>query len=279
MARKTIALAEKEEVDKLKNPEFTQAEVRNNIESQESMFTILGKIKKFFTDLKIHAFNDTANNLVTTESGYALDARQGKALQDKIGSKDISGVGGTLTDAISALNSNLSLVAGIFPANRVVYEQIPCDKGSSITIDLADYINTTKQLKFTVCIKAENSDSAHSYLWLTTFGMWYQIGSGGNTDYGTGLYYMRCTSSFKNSPTIAIGEVVGNGNLNAYKLSIVKNEDNTLSITNNGVWTNAIGILVMPTEFEQLTDRFDDIYVTKDQLQSIEDRISALESI
>ena len=109
MAKHTIALADKEEVDKLNNPEFELAAERANIENKESMFLILGKIKKYFTDLKAHAFKSPANNLTTTTTGYALDATQGKALQDKLGSTDISTIGdGTVTNAISTLNSNLS---------------------------------------------------------------------------------------------------------------------------------------------------------------------------
>ena len=181
MARKTIALAEKEEVDKLKNPEFTQAEVRNNIESQESMFTILGKIKKFFTDLKIHAFNDTANNLVTTESGYALDARQGKALQDKIGSKDISGVGGTLTDAISALNSNLQLVCGLFPANLVNRYNFTTERRVNYTINIKEY---TKFPRCTFLIKG-----CYGNAWKFTYPVLTSALNG--TEYGGGYKYLQ----------------------------------------------------------------------------------------
>lgn len=84
MAKQTLHLANKEDVDKLKNPEFEVSENRTNIKSGEDNTSILGKIMKFFTDLKAHAFNDTANNLTTTEEGYALDARQGKVFSDKI---------------------------------------------------------------------------------------------------------------------------------------------------------------------------------------------------
>ena len=95
-------------VSKLETPTFTQATTRANIASGESTKTILGKIKKYFADLKSHAFNAPANNLTTTTTGYALDATQGKALQDKLGSTDISAIGdGTVTNAISTLNSNL----------------------------------------------------------------------------------------------------------------------------------------------------------------------------
>lgn len=98
-----------ERVTALETPTFTQATTRANIASGESTKTILGKIKKYFTDLKTHAFNVPANNLTTTTTGYALDATQGKALQDKLGSTDISEIGdGTVTNAISTINSNLS---------------------------------------------------------------------------------------------------------------------------------------------------------------------------
>ena len=99
---------------------FTQAQQRANIVSGESFKTILGKIAKFFADLKTVAFTgsyddlsekpnlktvatsgsysdlsnkptlgdaasqDVANNLTTNTAGSVLDARQGKALNDKI---------------------------------------------------------------------------------------------------------------------------------------------------------------------------------------------------
>lgn len=100
-----------ERVTALETPTFTQATTRANIASGESTKTILGKIKKYFADLKSHAFNAPANNLTTTTTGYALDARQGKALQDKLGSTDISEIGdGTVTNAISTINSNLEYI-------------------------------------------------------------------------------------------------------------------------------------------------------------------------
>ena len=72
-------------VTALETPTFTQATSRTNIASGNTMPTILGKIMKYFTDLKSHAFNSLANNLITTTTGYALDATQGKALNDKLG--------------------------------------------------------------------------------------------------------------------------------------------------------------------------------------------------
>ena len=81
---------------------FTTASTRTNILSGESLTVMFGKIKKWLSSLKNAAFADVANNLTTSAEGSVLDARQGKALQDKIGSTDISGIGnGTVTGAIN----------------------------------------------------------------------------------------------------------------------------------------------------------------------------------
>ena len=95
---------------------FTTASTRENIISNEKFGTILGKIAKYFKDLGTSAFRSVANNLttasagstvldgyqgkvldgkklnnanvinnlLTTEAGYALDARQGKVLENEI---------------------------------------------------------------------------------------------------------------------------------------------------------------------------------------------------
>lgn len=63
---------------------FTQATARNQLTSGEKLSVSLGKIMKFFADLKSGAYSTVVNNLTTTAAGYALDARQGKVLNDKI---------------------------------------------------------------------------------------------------------------------------------------------------------------------------------------------------
>lgn len=65
-------------------PTFTEASTRSNIISEENLSTILGKVKKYFTDLKGHAFKDIVNNLTTSTTGSALDASQGKVLKDEV---------------------------------------------------------------------------------------------------------------------------------------------------------------------------------------------------
>lgn len=106
---KTVVGAIKE----VNNPTFTTATSRTNINSGESQSIIMGKVKKWLSDLGTAAFCSVVNNLTTTAEGSVLDARQGKNLSDALtklnnlmGNTDISSVGGgTLTGAINELNS------------------------------------------------------------------------------------------------------------------------------------------------------------------------------
>ena len=63
---------------------FTQAAQRQNIASGEKFGTILGKVAKFFEDLKTHAFEAPIQNLTTNVAGKALDAIMGKKLKDEV---------------------------------------------------------------------------------------------------------------------------------------------------------------------------------------------------
>lgn len=90
---------------------FTVATARSNINTDEKLSVVFGKIKKWFADLKGHAFKDTVNNLTTTATGSALDATQGKALNDAI-VKNASD--------ISTLNSNLSIVGELISTTVTV---------------------------------------------------------------------------------------------------------------------------------------------------------------
>ena len=80
--------------------------------------TAFGKIVKFFADV-IAALNaklntaNVANNLTTTEAGYALDARQGKSLNDKIAGSygQITAADGVTIGAVHSIGSVGDMVA------------------------------------------------------------------------------------------------------------------------------------------------------------------------
>ena len=93
--------------DALQEPEFTVADKRENIASKGKMPKILGKIAKFFTDLKTVAFSGKysdldgkpaiVNNNTATEAGSALDARQANPT-----------IEGTMANQILQLNNDLN---------------------------------------------------------------------------------------------------------------------------------------------------------------------------
>lgn len=63
---------------------FDQAASRENIESGEMLKTILGKVRKWFSDLGTAGFRGVSNSLTTSAPGsYVLDAHQGKVLDEK----------------------------------------------------------------------------------------------------------------------------------------------------------------------------------------------------
>lgn len=103
--------AQKKSDNSLMNPKFTEAKERKNLTSGEKIHLMLGKISRFFSDMKAIAFSGSYNDLVdkpkiptvlnnqtTTEEGYALDARQANPNID-----------GTLAKQLSDLNGSLSV--------------------------------------------------------------------------------------------------------------------------------------------------------------------------
>lgn len=62
---------------------FNNTTTRANLVSGEKVSVGFGKIKKWFADLKSFAFKNLVNNLTTAATGSALDASQGKILNDK----------------------------------------------------------------------------------------------------------------------------------------------------------------------------------------------------
>ena len=63
---------------------FSTAAERTNVASTESLGTIMGKIAKWFTDMKAAAFAGIANNETTNTDGFVLDARIGKKHSDQL---------------------------------------------------------------------------------------------------------------------------------------------------------------------------------------------------
>ena len=105
--------AQKESDNLLMNPKFTEAKERKNLTSGEKIHLMLGKISRFFSDMKAIAFSGSYNDLVdkpkiptvlnnqtTTEEGYALDARQANPNIDGTLAKQLSDLNGSLNSTV-----------------------------------------------------------------------------------------------------------------------------------------------------------------------------------
>lgn len=97
---------------------FSDASTRDNLVTGQTLATGFGKIKKWFTDLATGAFAIVANALDITDSGYVLDARQGKVLSDQIATKanstDVASLvsGALQVQSLRIINASTTIAAG-----------------------------------------------------------------------------------------------------------------------------------------------------------------------
>ena len=104
--------------DALQEPEFTVADKRENIASKEKMPKILGKIAKFFADLKVVAFTGSYKDLTDKPSAATqtadgmLSATDKKAI-DLLGAPIGSCATGRATAAKVATLKNFKLAVGL----------------------------------------------------------------------------------------------------------------------------------------------------------------------
>lgn len=111
---------------------FTEAENRENINTGESVKTVFGKIKKFFTDLTAPAFAQMITSkddlLATKATGYVPDA---KAVADAV--SEVNGKLETTTEATSHDN-----ITGIFTYTKIGNICIGCGT-LTVTSDIDEY--------------------------------------------------------------------------------------------------------------------------------------------
>lgn len=85
-----------------------EAATRENLVSGETVKGLFGKVKKWFTDLGEAAFRSVANNLTTELEGSVLDARQGKALSDRLTTDET-----TISSHTSSLSSHSTTISSL----------------------------------------------------------------------------------------------------------------------------------------------------------------------
>lgn len=105
-------------------PAFTKATARANLTSKEKLKISFGKIMKWFADLKAHAFEAPVQNLTTNVAGKALDATQGKKIQDEIDALNSASI--KIKDIeVRNLNINIPDGNGFFALVKTLDEVIP----------------------------------------------------------------------------------------------------------------------------------------------------------
>ena len=152
--------------------EFNDTGTRENIASGESLKTMLGKIKKWFADMGNAAFRAVANNLTTESAGsHVLDAYQGKMLED--GKLDKANVVNSLltTEEGYALDARQGkkLDEKISELIGDLYEQKVLWKGAYFmnenqTIHLSDDISSLKD-GIDLVFSFYNDGEAQDYAW------------------------------------------------------------------------------------------------------------------
>lgn len=157
---------------------FADTTTRANLVSGEKVSVGFGKIKKWFADLKSFAFKDLVNNLTTTTTGSALDARQGKILNDKY-----EELNSNLTKETALLKTNINTVSKNLTKTTSKNDvTISFTSGVSIQAGHSTVINGV--FYSSICIKLTKSFSAKATLFtvrcsgktLVPSGWGYDIG-------------------------------------------------------------------------------------------------------
>ena len=104
--------------------EFSPAVNRENIRSGETYRVIFGKIMKYFSEVGNAAYVGLANNCTTTIAGFALDARQGKELMDRINE---------LNRDLNAINDNGAIKGMDAREDGVYITYVPSSGADSVT--------------------------------------------------------------------------------------------------------------------------------------------------
>ena len=104
--------------------EFSPAANRENIRSGETYRVVFGKIMKYLSEVGNAAYVGLANNCTTTIAGFALDARQGKELMDRINE---------LNRDLNAINDNGAIKGMDAREDGVYITYVPSSGADSVT--------------------------------------------------------------------------------------------------------------------------------------------------
>ena len=132
---------------------FTEASTRANINSGESISTILGKLRKWFIDLKTVAFSGkysdltdrpslgsaaactVVNNATTTATNTVLDGQMGKTLKDQLDQLNRN-IQSQVPKSVSVISGNaVSQSGGYFEIGNIVIVSVFFQTNKAVTND------------------------------------------------------------------------------------------------------------------------------------------------
>ena len=148
---------------------FTEAEERTNIESQETLATMFGKIKKWFSDLKTVAFSGSYNDLsnkpdiptktseLTNDSGFLTSVPS-----EYVTDSELDGKGYALASDIPTKTSELTNDSNFLtsiPEEYVTDTELE-EKGYAQTSDIPSTLPNPNKLTFTGAVSGEYDGSS-----------------------------------------------------------------------------------------------------------------------
>lgn len=152
---------------------FQQASNRQNIASGEKIGIILGKIQKFFQDLKPHAFAAVVDNLESEDENLALSARQGMELKKMIDNRKMtklwSGSVGNdegiyLNESIEKFNS----ITLVYQKNNSVYYNCTFLTSVLLKTNVTNFAQQTLGKDADASIYMDSHDRTHIQPWMSS---------------------------------------------------------------------------------------------------------------
>ena len=202
---------------------FSQAADRQNIASTEMLSTIMGKIARFFSDIKAAAFCAIANNDNTTAEGYVADARIVKTHGDEIDAlktstnNSVSSLEKAISEnksSISSLNSNLANVSGTVSGHTDSINGLNSANSARYTENgrINVYVGSDSKLHF---VNRDGADTALNFSGGKYTVTQFTISSnGGTSNFATfdfGAYFSSYSEFLKHSIVAVAGSDTSSG--------------------------------------------------------------------
>lgn len=169
--------------------DFTESETRENIEPINPLKNILGKIRRWFSDIGDAAFANIVNNRTTTEPGFVADARQLKELQDQIDAQNstLDNIGSAVHKIIPLKPTEILVISGNMAYLNLKLYEVTTDKENEHDFEIPPDYEPAVNTSFFVYMAYNNSnylglifinDGAFNLRYMSNYGAWGRVPQG-----------------------------------------------------------------------------------------------------